>query len=180
MIDLSLSATKRMFFDRKRVIQAVDRATHKNLSKFGAYVRTRAKTSIKYRKTSSSPNMPPSAHRTMMRNKKNRAGVVKTQSVSPLRELIFFAFEQTAGRPNVVIGPIIFKRSHRSASPVKANMPGRRATVPSVLEFGGQSLYSGSKGNSRIVAIAQRPYMRPAFEAEQRKLPSIWANSVKG
>lgn len=179
MIDLSMSATKRMFFDRQKVIRAVDTATHKNLSKFGAFVRTRAKSSIRYRKVASAPGRPPSAHRVMARNKVSK-GVAKKQSVSPLRELIFFAYEQTAGQHNVIIGPIIFNQSLRAARAKRTNMPGRRATVPSVLEFGGQSLFSGATGKSRLVSIAQRPFMRPAFEEEKRKLPSIWTNSVKG
>ena len=46
MIGMKLDAAKGLFFDRARVTNAVDRTTRKNLSRFGAFVRKRARTSI--------------------------------------------------------------------------------------------------------------------------------------
>lgn len=77
--------TKSMFFDRKAVTSRVDAAARKVLSKFGAFVRTSAKHSIRKRKAVSEPGSPPSSH------------------VGLLRKLIFFGYD--AGRKSVVIGP---------------------------------------------------------------------------
>ena len=77
--------TKKMFFDRKAVVGAVDRATRKVLSKFGAFVRTTARHSIRKRKAVSQPGSPPSSH------------------VGLLKKLIYFGFDPS--HRSVVIGP---------------------------------------------------------------------------
>ena len=89
--------TKSMFFDRKAVTSAVDRATRKVLSAFGAFVRTAAKHSIRKRKAVSQPGQPPSSH------------------VGHLRRLIFFGYDPA--RKSVVIGPTPF-RSEVEAPPL--------------------------------------------------------------
>lgn len=87
MIGLKVDAAKKGFFDRAVVIEAVDRATLRVLSKFGAFVRTRARTSIRKRKGSSEAGKPPYSH------------------VGLLRNLIFFAYD--LDRRSVVIGPTL-------------------------------------------------------------------------
>jgi len=77
---------KGLFFDRKRVTNAVDRTTRRVLSKFGAFVRTRAKTSIRKRKKSAPPGQPPSSHTGL------------------LKKFIFFGYDQH--QQSVVIGPV--------------------------------------------------------------------------
>ena len=86
MIDLKLKA---MFFDSPAVLKAVDRATRKVLSRFGAYVRTAARSSIRKRKAVSQPGQPPSSH------------------VGTLKKLIFFGYEPQ--QKSVVIGPTPFR-----------------------------------------------------------------------
>jgi len=78
--------TKAMFFDRKKVLGAVDRTTRKVLSRFGAFVRTTARHSIRKRKGVSEPGSPPSGH------------------VGLLKKLILFGYD--ANRRSVVIGPM--------------------------------------------------------------------------
>ena len=80
---------KEMFFDRKKVLDAVDKATRKVFSKFGAFVRTAAKSSIRKRKKISQPGQPPSSH------------------VGTLKRLIFFGYD--TDRRSVVIGPTPFR-----------------------------------------------------------------------
>lgn len=77
--------TKQMFFDRKAVTGAVDRATRKVLSRFGAFVRTGARHSIRKRKRVSAPGEPPSSHTGLLRN------------------FIFFGYDRD--HRSVVIGP---------------------------------------------------------------------------
>ncbi len=81
--------TKQMFFDTKAVTSRVDKAARKALSKFGAFVRTAAKHSIRKRKAVSEPGSPPSSH------------------AGHLRRLIYFGYD--ARRKNVVIGPTPFR-----------------------------------------------------------------------
>ena len=75
-----------MFFDRKKVIRAADRANRRNLSKAGAFIRTTAKHSIRKRKAASPPGSPPSSHTGL------------------LRRFIFFGYERS--RQTVVVGPM--------------------------------------------------------------------------
>lgn len=78
---------KRSFFDRGAVDRAVDRGTKRALSKFGAFVRQRSRTSIRKRKGTSPPGQPPFSH----------TGV--------LRRGILFGYD--AARASVVIGPVL-------------------------------------------------------------------------
>ena len=82
--------TKQMFFDGKAVAKAVDKAARRVLSRFGAFVRTGARHSIRKRKAVSAPGSPPSSH------------------VGLLRKLILFGYDRT--RRSVVIGPMPLHR----------------------------------------------------------------------
>ena len=82
----TLADAKRTFFDRAGVIAAVSVAERSALSRFGAYVRQRARTSIKPRTGTSAPGAPPFSH------------------VGLLRQFILFAYEPQRG--SVVIGAV--------------------------------------------------------------------------
>jgi hypothetical protein len=86
MIDWKI---KEMFFDSKAVASAVDAGVRRVLSKFGAFVRQTARSSIRKRKAAGKPGSPPSSH------------------VGTLKRLIFFGYD-TAAR-SVVIGPAPFR-----------------------------------------------------------------------
>lgn len=75
-----------VFFDSELVKRSMDAATRRALSKFGAFVRTRAKTSIRKRKAISAPGSPPSSH------------------TGKLRKSIFFSYDKAA--KSVVVGPL--------------------------------------------------------------------------
>jgi hypothetical protein len=82
---------KSLFFDRPKVIRAVDRAKRRSLSKAGAFIRQRARTSIRKRKRSSRPGEPPSSHTGL------------------LRRFILFGYDRRSD--SVVVGPVGFRRS---------------------------------------------------------------------
>ena len=84
-----------MFFDRAKVTRAVKDGTRSALSRAGAFVRQRAKTSIRKRKKSASPGHPPSSH------------------TGRLRNLIFFGYDERA--ESVVIGPKLFRQANPPA-----------------------------------------------------------------
>lgn len=79
-----------VFFDRAAVDAAVDRGTRRALSRFGAYVRTRARTSIRKRKRISAPGAPPSSHS------------------GHLKRLIYFGYDQRTR--SVVVGPLLYNK----------------------------------------------------------------------
>jgi len=76
---------KSIFFDRAAVLNAVDKGTKNVLSKFGAFVRTTARHSIKKRKSASPAGSPPSSHTGL------------------LKKFIFFGYDRD--EQSVVIGP---------------------------------------------------------------------------
>jgi hypothetical protein len=86
---MTFQAAKQGFFDRAKVKKAVDAGTWRVLSKFGAYVRRKAKKSIHKRKGASPPGRPPHSH------------------VGLLRKLILFAYDPQ--RKSVVIGPTLIR-----------------------------------------------------------------------
>ncbi len=76
---------KSSFFDSAAVIRSVDAATRKTLSRFGAFVRRRARSSIRKRRRPADPGQPPSSH----------VGTLRT---------ILFGYD--ASSRSVVIGPV--------------------------------------------------------------------------
>lgn len=152
------------FFDKKKVIDAVDRATRKIFSKFGANVRKRAQKSLEYAKGISRPGRPPHAHKTITVKKTSKStGRVRFRSVSFLREFLFFAFEPST--KTVVIGPA------RLNSTVTSD-------ALSALEYGGQSV-KVERGKRKRINIQARPFMGPAAKAETPGLPAMWRDSVR-
>lgn len=185
---------KQFFFDQSYVKDRVEQATRKALSRFGAFVRTRAMQSIKRRKkrhTHSARGRPPFIH------------------TDNFLKRIWFVYEPS--RQNVVIGPVWLNRE----TPRGLTRLSGDTTVPEVLEYGGMAdvevrrwIGSGHRWTPwwaplpnearerrrarerggqmrptfekrRRVKIAARPFMEPAFAEEQKKLPALWAGSVK-
>jgi hypothetical protein len=87
----------RLFFDSPTVLIAVDKATRKVLSRFGAFVRRTAKGSIRKRNASSAPGSPPSSHTGL------------------LKRFIFFGYDPS--RRSVVIGPAQLTENNRGDAP---------------------------------------------------------------
>jgi len=141
VIDLRL---KELFFDRKAVTRKVDADTRRVLSKFGAFVRRTARSSIRKRKGASQPGSPPSSHTGL------------------LKKFIWFGYDP--GSRSVVIGPARLSQNGRGKA-------------PSLLEYGGRTTLQ--RNGKRVRAnFRGRPYMGPAFEKEQPKLPAMWAGSI--
>ena len=80
-----------------------------------------------------------------------------------LKKFIFFGYDPD--QRSVVIGPTRLDRRGQGEA-------------PSLLEYGGQTtLVRG--GKRERATYRARPYMGPAFEKEQPKLPAMWRDSVK-
>jgi hypothetical protein len=97
------------FLDRERVIARIGRAAAQTLAKAGAFIRRTAKGKIRYAKSVSKPGGPPHAHESQKGGKD-----------SPLRELLYFAYDERSN--SVVVGPTPFRGP---------------AIVPRTLEMGG-------------------------------------------
>lgn len=183
-----LVALKEAFFDRQVVIDRVEKKRRAILSKFGAFVRTRAissmlghavpkkfgyKSKVTDREGSSPPGSPPYPHTGL------------------LVKWILFAYDHAAG--GVVVGPmktnqVFFDKDRRPVT----------GTVPQVLEYGGQiTLLEWFRAGTwqradlrsrrrlaerptryRTVSIAARPFMRPALKAEAPKFAPLFKDSL--
>jgi hypothetical protein len=150
----AINELKGGFFDAAAVLKEMDKVQKKTLSRFGAYARRRMKSSLKYKSGKSSPGGPPNVHRTRGYNKVKRdrkTGATSKQPVSPLRELIYFAYDAATG--SVVVGPVKFGGSGGKA--------------PGLLERGGSgSFRDAATGEIKRGVWAPRPFVRPAGEAE--------------
>ncbi len=87
---LDIKTVRTFFLDRAAVTSAVDAGKRRALAKAGAFVRRRARSSIRKRKAVSAPGQPPSSHS------------------GELRKLLFFAYDP--GTQSVVVGPARFRR----------------------------------------------------------------------
>lgn len=153
MLNLTLKDLK-VQWNAKPIISAADRARNKMLGKFGGYVRSTAKNSIKTGADNqhAPPGKPPVGHTGNPRYK----------------DWIFYFVDYSSGE--VVIGAILLPRKDNQ-------------TVPGTLERGGTSqvpVYRGW-GRSRKITIQQaaRPHMQPAFDkAVEKMLPQLIENSI--
>ncbi len=140
---------KGLFFDRDGVKRKMDAASRRNLSKAGAFIRRRARSSVRFRKASSTPGMPPSAH---------------TKREPNLRTILF-AYEPL--RKSVVVGPVRFN------SPTVVPQVLEHGGTVTIRRK------SDRANRVRKVAIAPRPFMGPATATEAPKFPDLWAGSVR-
>jgi hypothetical protein len=83
------------FFDRPEVVKRVRDGTKSVLSRAGAFIRTRARSSIRKRNRSAEPGQPPSDHGGW------------------LKKLLFFAYD--AATHSVVVGPLLFRKQSPTA-----------------------------------------------------------------
>ena len=86
MIDFSLDVAKRGFFDREGVMRELSRVERRVLSRYGAFVRRRARSLIRRRKKISRPGKPP------------------TSWTGLLRDNIFFLYDAQGKR--LLVGPV--------------------------------------------------------------------------
>lgn len=153
MIGLKLEQAKGLFFDDKKILDRAEREELRALAKFGAYVRRRARSSIRKRQRVSDPGEPPSSH------------------VGLLRKFIFFFVEKSD--KNVVIGPIrLNQKQELPTIPELLEYSGdavrRQATLRNRLAVW-----------SRRLHYRARPYMHPAFEAELPNAPELLRDKIK-
>lgn len=198
--DYSLDSFKKLFFDKSVVESVISKEEKRALGKMGAYVRAVARNSLKYKNKSAEPGRPPNVHRKITRVKFNkRTGETKNQQVSPLKELLFFAYDPST--KSTVVGPMLFRSSGLS-NPLAE-------TIPGVLERGGQVntarsqlvKTTGRRATERqketflrklrdgtlvkpvketvirtVLNYRPHPFMKPALEISLSKFPNFFRN----
>jgi hypothetical protein len=153
-IGMRLEAAKRFLFDPTKVLDRAERAELSALAKFGAYVRRRAKSSIRKRRRSAEPGSPPSSH------------------VGWIRDFLFFFVGRK--KKDVVIGPILLNSvsSESDRAPellekggdaVRRRYDAKRRTY----------------GSMRRLRYRGNPFMVPAFNAELPNAPEPFRGQVK-
>ena len=172
------------FFDRPKVIASLKKAKRKALSKAGAFVRKRARSSMRRRKGSSSPGSPPSAH--------SNGNSLKT---------ILFAYQPQS--ESTIVGPVQLNQVNFTIESVTSTVPGlhERGETAIIREYryqpiegdtdpvqwrrvDGRRRYEQRDGyrfqtRRRTARYPKRPFMRPALEAEAPNFPELFKNSIQ-
>lgn len=157
---------KQSFFDSAAVTKAVDAATRRNLSRFGAFVRTRARSSIKQAPkidVSTGTRLGPGRRKkgTKTRDVTSQPGQPPYSHVGYVKRFIFFAYDFQSR--SVVIGPTLFGQGT-----VEALEKGGEVTIP-----------ARGRRKEKRVGLRARPFMQPAFEAELPGMMELWRDSVR-
>lgn len=177
---ITLKEAKRNFFDKPRVLNALDKARLRALSKAGAFIRKRARSSMRRSPSYSKPGRPPHAH----------VGLLKT--------MLFFSYDRS--RESVVIGPVALSRSsdvapllefgarvtarHERWAATKIAMTSSSSVVRRRAQRASDRRWQVTlvaKAGDRLV-YAPRPFMGPALvaEVEAGTIPRQWAGEVRG
>lgn len=177
-IDLTYDM-KKAFFDRQKVQNALDRNTRRAMSRSLAFVRRRARSSLRRRKKTSEPGGTPSVH--------------SKDPVATLKNVLFAYDDRTKSG---IVGPVKLNQKQKDWI-----NPGT-LTVPQIMEAGGvvtieevslngvrwtrrdkrRRKREDLKYRSRRAIYRPRPFMRPALEkeAEAGNIASPWSNVVTG
>jgi hypothetical protein len=153
---------KELFFDRAKVLAAVDDATRRQLIKAGSFVRRSARQSMRKRKKASEPGQPPRV------------------DSGELKKFLFFAYEPA--KKTVVVGPV---QLGKSIAPSVLEFGGSYQNsqgklipeTPLRLTKNGKVALRRIKGQ---VKIEPRPFMGPALDKNRDKIPQFFAGSIKG
>jgi hypothetical protein len=162
MIALDLDKSKRNFFDRKAILARLTPAERRVVSKFGAFVRRTARSSIRQSKKSAQPGQPPKAH--------------TKDKFATLRNILF-AYDPA--RHSVVIGPVKIRRSGFQQVAQITELGGTVSGVPQRVQVQGKRKRWRKTGRKVTARYAPHPFMQPAFQKEQKEsLPSLWRGAI--
>jgi len=97
------------------------------------------------------------------RKKSAPPGSPPSSHIGLLRKFIWFGYEPD--KRSVVIGPTRLSQNGRGQA-------------PSLLEYGGSTTLR-RRGKRKRARVRPRPFMGPAMDKEQPKLPAMWRDSIK-
>lgn len=170
-----VKAAQKFFFDRAAVSDAIDAGARRALSKFGAFTRRTARSSIRKRKKASKPGAPPSSH----------TGVLK--------RFLFFGYDPAA--KSVVIGPVLAGNKTGApetleysgpvtireavSDPIRRAKSAAQARAYKKLVREGRVTAKPRQYRTKTIFVEARPYMDPAFKAELPKAPQLFKDAIK-
>jgi len=96
------------------------------------------------------------------RKQPSAPGTPPSSHTGLLRKFIWFGYDP--GKRSVVIGPARLSQKGRGEA-------------PSLLEYGGSTTLE-REGKRKRTRVRARPFMRPAMDKEQPKLPAMWRDSI--
>ncbi len=140
---MNIESVKKTFFSNAAITEKLDPAMRKAFSKFGAFVRQRARTSIR-----SAPKRKKNA-KPGQKEKRRTAlpGKPPLSHVGTLKKFIFFGYDDV--QKVVVIGPVL---------------AGSKSGAPETLEEGGTAVVRVRGERPKVINVAPHPYMNPAFQ----------------
>ena len=194
-LDWNLRALKASFFDTKKIQKELDTFERKALSKLGAYIRRRAKSSIK--------NAPKIDVATGQITRKRKGLALRDAVSAPgkppyshegsLKRLILFAYD--ARGKSLVVGPAKFKvgdvprtLEHGGSVTVRTPVPrirSKRRAKPQQaaayrrLVLAGRIVVPPTQYDTRLVTIKARPAMKPAGDEEVKRFPQTLRSMAK-
>lgn len=205
-MELTLKQAKEFFFDRMRVMEAVEQGRASALAKLGGFVRTAARRSMRKARRMKEAELSESQlaifvfggrRRESLPLKSSEPGEPPRVRKGTLKNGILFAYDPRT--KSVVAGPVRFP----SAGDVAANLEHGGATEVTILEIehprrSGRSAFgkqleaflrkraagtlpkSGGVRKRRVRArIARRPYMSPALEKARPLIATEFQNLIK-
>lgn len=187
MAGRSFAQWKALFFDRPAVQKAAGRMKVRALTRFGAYLRRVAQTSMRYRKKASPPGQPPSAHKSKRRAALKKMGRARHNGAL-LRELLFYAFDPKT--QTVVVGPVGFGTKTPTVPELHefgGTRPAEKGEKMPVKNPAGRDPKTGrffSRGVHLVrltgtVRFPKRPFMAPALQKTKAKFPEEFRNSLR-
>lgn len=169
MINIQFAQGKASFFDVGAILQAMDKAEQKALSKIGAYVRTAAQSSLRAGKKPAEPGKPPKLH----------------MKGSPLKRRLFFAFDTSSW--SLVVGPEMFQS--RESQPVPQTLeeggsitvkPSKKRTPKDGRPRPWRKQAKRTKDGQLVRNYHPHPFMGPALKKEVAAghLPAAFGGSL--
>ena len=158
------------FFNSAAVIKRLSEEERKRLSRYGAFVRTDARQSIK---PASIKNRKEIRAAKKANEKTPRPLYVPSKAGEPPRtrqqgapiKRILFGYESASEAGNLFSGNVVIGF---------ARLGGKESATPGRLEKGGE--FKNRKG--KTVKIAARPTMVPAQQRQMKRMPAMFADSL--
>jgi hypothetical protein len=154
-ISIDFKFAKANFFDSARIEKQLDAKERKSLSKFGAFVQRRARSSLRRRDKSAPPGSPPSVH--------------STDSFNTLKNILFAYDGQSK---TVVIGPV----GRGGSAPNLQEFGGSTTINRQHPDKNGH--VRGANIQTITIQIRPHPFMNPAGDYErEHSLPAMFKDA---
>ena len=172
LLQMKVNAAKSNFFDRRAVIERLDKVAHRGLKKFGAHTRRAVRSSLRKARQKTLAEMTHEERQRFRirqeiakregrpRPKKppasSKPGEPPRMHSGEIKQFLFFAYD--ADQRSVVVGPAALSRP---------------TGAPEILEEGGFVITRNGRAR-----IEPRPYMKPQFDKLHPQLPRFLTGLV--